>query len=182
MSAPDQSSAPAGTGKTLILIRHAKSSWDDESLPDFDRPLNERGKKDAPKMAKRLREKKITIDAFISSPAKRARKTAELFMKEFGRKEKEIVLISALYDASPEAFCETIQSIDDAIKCIAIFSHNPGITYFANSLAANIQIDNMPTCSFFAIQSKSESWNDFKDTKKEFLFFDYPRNQHAENY
>ncbi len=64
--------------KTLILIRHGKSSWDDPTLPDFDRPLNERGKKDAPKMAKRLADKKINIDAFISSPAKRAKKNGRI--------------------------------------------------------------------------------------------------------
>ena len=77
--------------KSVIIVRHAKSSWDDFSIPDFDRPLNERGKEDGPKMAKRLLNKKISIDAFISSPAKRAIKTATLFAHEFGRKKDDII-------------------------------------------------------------------------------------------
>ena len=76
--------------KTLLLIRHAKSSWDNATLSDFERPLNERGKYDAPLMAKKLKDKKIEIDAFVSSPAKRAKKTAEIFMHEFEVKEKKL--------------------------------------------------------------------------------------------
>ena len=78
--------------KTLFLIRHAKSSWDDIGLPDFERPLNERGKYDAPQMAKRIKDKKIEIDAFVSSPAKRARKTAEIFMDVYDENKKKLVL------------------------------------------------------------------------------------------
>ena len=76
--------------KCLLLVRHAKSSWDDFSIKDFDRPLNDRGKKDAPMMAKRLIKKEINIDAFISSPAKRARKTAEAFLKEYDEKKGHV--------------------------------------------------------------------------------------------
>ena len=99
MDTNSQSSSlpPLGDGgrgsKILFLVRHAKSSWDNEALPDFERPLNERGKKDAPKMATRLKDKNIIINAFISSPAKRAKKTAELFIKEFGGNKEEIILI-----------------------------------------------------------------------------------------
>ncbi len=99
--------------KTLLLIRHAKSSWDDTSLNDFDRPLNERGKVDAPKMAKRLRKNDVKIHAFISSPAKRAKKTAECFINEYGREPDEIIFISSLYDASVSDFNSAIKNIDD---------------------------------------------------------------------
>jgi phosphohistidine phosphatase len=85
--------------KTLLLVRHAKSDWNDASLSDFDRPLNERGKRDAPAMAHRLLDKKIAIDAFISSPAKRARKTASIFSKEYGKDKEELILIDELYGA-----------------------------------------------------------------------------------
>jgi phosphohistidine phosphatase len=78
--------------KYLLLVRHAKSSWDDFSIKDSDRPLNDRGKKDAPMMAKRLLKKDVKIDAFISSPAKRARKTAEAFVKEYKSDKNEIIL------------------------------------------------------------------------------------------
>ena len=170
---------PLGDGgrgsKTLFLIRHAKSSWDDVALPDFERPLNERGKKDAPKMATRLKDKNIIINAFISSPAKRAKKTAELFIKEFGGNKEEIILIPALYEASVEDFYQTIYKVDNALNNIAVFSHNYGITSFANELTENYKIDNMPTCSVFAVRININNWSDFKDSKKEFWFFDYPK-------
>ena len=161
--------------KTLLLIRHAKSSWDDISQSDFERPLNERGKTDAPKMAARLRKRDIKIDAFISSPAKRAKKTAEYFIKEFGEKTDDIILVSALYDAGTNNFSDTVKDIDDKYKSAAVFSHNPGITAFANLLVEKVNIDNMPTCSIFAVKADVEKWKDFSKAKKEFLFFDYPK-------
>lgn len=164
-------------GKTLLLIRHAKSSWDDITLSDFERPLNERGKNDAPKMAKRLRKTSIKVDAFISSPARRAKKTAEYFIKEFDGKPEDIILVSALYDASSNNFSETITEINDKYKTVALFSHNPGITNFANQLVEKARIDNMPTCSIFAVRADVEKWKNFLKAKKEFLFFDYPKKE-----
>ncbi|MGI8582610.1 MAG: SixA phosphatase family protein [Chitinophagaceae bacterium] len=163
--------------KTLLLIRHAKSSWDDFSLSDFERPLNERGKTDAPKMGKRLKNRSVKIDAFISSPAKRAKKTAEYFIKEFNRDKDEIIMVSALYDAGLKDFAETIKKIDDKYDSAAIFSHNPGITAFVNQLIDNANIDNMPTCSVFALKANVEKWTDFSKAKKQFLFFDYPKKE-----
>lgn len=159
--------------KQLLLIRHAKSSWD-LPLDDFDRPLNERGKHDAPIMAQRLLEKKIKIDAFISSPAKRAKKTARLFIKEFDRNKDEIIYKDELHEASEQAFYHVIERVNDKFDRIAIFSHNPGITGFAN-LLTEVKIDNMPTCSVFAIKIDSNKWADIKNAKKEFWFFDYPK-------
>jgi phosphohistidine phosphatase len=161
--------------KTLILIRHAKSSWDNTVLTDFERPLNERGKHDAPQMAKRLKERKIEIDLFISSPAKRARKTAEIFMHEFGLKEKNLLTISGLYDASVEIFLEVVNDIKDKNQSVALFAHNPGITDFINLLEC-YPVYDMPTCGVFALKIQCEKWKDFKDSDKEFLFFDYPKN------
>lgn len=163
--------------KTLLLIRHAKSSWDDISQSDFERPLNDRGKNDAPKMALRLRRREIEIDAFISSPAKRAKKTAEYFIKEFGGGTDDIILVSALYDAGTDNFSATIKDIDDKFTSAAIFSHNPGITAFANQLIDKAKIDNMPTCSIFSVKADVEKWKDFAKAKKEFLFFDYPKKE-----
>ena len=177
----DEKNKLAGTtldqdDKLLLVIRHAKSSWDIATLNDFERPLNERGKKDAPMMAKRLLDKKIAIDNFVSSPAKRAKKTARLFAEEFERKKEEIILIPELYHASVQVFFEAISNVDDIYKSIAVFSHNPGITSFANELTENNKIDNMPTCSVFAVRCHIENWCDFKTAKKDFWFFDYPKN------
>ena len=163
--------------KTLFLVRHAKSSWDNLTLSDFERPLNDRGKNDAPLMAKRLRKRGIQIDAFISSPAKRAKKTAEFFIKEFNRDKDELIFISSLYDASVSDFNASIKTIDDKYNSAALFSHNPGITQFANELVSGADIDNMPTCSVFAVTADTDKWKDFAKTKKQFLFFDYPKKE-----
>jgi phosphohistidine phosphatase len=160
--------------KTLLLVRHAKSDWNTPSLSDFDRPLNERGKRDAPVMARRLSDKKIKIDAFISSPAKRAKKTAGAFAKEYQQDKDEIIFKEELYGALVDSFYDVIGNINDKFNSVAVFSHNPGITDFANSLT-NTKIDNMPTCSVFVVKLKTKNWADLRTAEKEFLFFDYPK-------
>jgi phosphohistidine phosphatase len=161
--------------KTLILIRHAKSSWETAGLSDFERPLNERGKKDAPEMARRLKERGVKIDGLVSSPARRARKTARFFAEEFGFEKNDIRLIDNLYLATAEAFAEAVASIDDRFDTVALFSHNPGITEFASSLT-NVRVDDMPTCAVFAASAETDNWKDFEKAEKKFLFFDYPTN------
>jgi phosphohistidine phosphatase len=160
--------------KTLLLIRHAKSDWADSSLSDFDRPLNQRGRNDAPVMAHRLLDKKVKIDSFISSPAKRARKTATIFAETYKRKKEEIVFNDELYGAEEDVFFKVITQADNKLDNLAIFSHNPGITEFAN-LLTDARIDNLPTCGIFAVQVDCKKWSDFKNAKKEFWFFDFPK-------
>lgn len=160
--------------KTLLLIRHAKSSWDSPGLSDFERPLNERGKRDAPEMAKRIKEK-VEIDLFVSSPAKRAKKTANFFAEEYGIDKDAIQLEEALYLAVPETFGSIIAALNDKASAAALFSHNPGITQYANSLC-KVKVDDMPTCAVFAVQAQCGSWRQFAEAEKEFLFFDYPKN------
>lgn len=160
--------------KTLLIIRHAKSSWDSASMPDISRPLNDRGKKDAPVMARRLISAGILIDCFVSSPARRAKETAEAFAHEFGQKSKDIEFVTELYHALPPVFKQVIAGLDDKDDTVALFAHNPGITAFANMLTA-VRLDNMPTCSVFAAQSSVEHWNEFLTAGPEFLFFHYPK-------
>lgn len=160
--------------KHILLIRHAKSSWNDPALSDFDRPLNERGKQDSPQMARRLLAKSIAIDAFISSPARRARKTAALFAAEYNYDKDKIMLIPELYHASPANFFEAIAQAPDHANTIAIFSHNPGITEFVN-LLTEVRIDDMPTCAIFGVQVNTQNWAHFKEAPKTFWFFDYPK-------
>lgn len=159
--------------KSLLITRHAKSSWDNFAQKDFERPLNERGHRDAPEMAKRLLKKNIEIDAFISSTAVRALTTCTYFAKAY-HKEKEIIKIPELYHASPEIFYTVINNVNDSFHTIALFSHNPGITAFVNDLT-DAHIDNMPTCGVFAVNAKIKSWKDFFSAKKELWFFDYPK-------
>jgi phosphohistidine phosphatase len=160
--------------KSVIIIRHAKSSWDQPGVEDFDRPLNDRGKEDAPKMAARLLDRKVTIDAFIASPAKRARKTASLFIKEYGGEKEDIILVPELYLAGPEAFYDAIANAPASANTIALFAHNPGITDFANELT-DVRIDDMPTCAVFAVKVDIKDWRQFKNAQKQYWFFDYPK-------
>ena len=160
--------------KQLLIIRHAKSSWDFSNLNDFDRPLNERGHTDAPIMAKRLLQKNIAIDTFVSSTAKRAFSTAFYFCNAYGKKEKDIVQVAELYHAPVNVFYNVIEHLENAYQSVAIFSHNPGITDFVNELT-DVRINDMPTCSIFAINIHTNDWLEFETAKKEFLFFDYPK-------
>ena len=160
--------------KTLLIVRHAKSSWDNAAIGDIDRPLNDRGRRDAPDMAQRVIRAGAAIDLFVSSPAKRARQTAEFFVKAYGKKEKSIRFIPELYNAAVQTFKEVIAGLEDEYHCAAIFSHNPGITVFVNMLTS-VQLDNMPTCGVFAVTSPVERWADFLAAGPVFWFFDYPK-------
>lgn len=162
--------------KQLLIIRHAKSSWSDSVIDDFDRPLNERGNSDAPRMAKFLSEKGIQVDAIISSTANRAFTTAGYFAKELGLKKINIRTYDKLYHAPSHVFYDIIDDLDDNLNSIAIFAHNPGITDFVNSLSET-RIDNMPTCGIFAIKVAIKHWHEFRDAEKNFWFFESPKMQ-----
>jgi phosphohistidine phosphatase len=159
--------------KSLLLVRHAKSSWD-FNVEDFDRPLNDRGNKNAPEMSRRLIKKDIKIDAFISSPAVRALSTATHFAHEYDRKQKSIITIPSLYNATANIFYDVIEELDNDYKTVAIFSHNPGITEFVNELTST-HIEDMPTCAIFGVKADVKKWKDFRTKEKEFWFFDCPK-------
>ena len=160
--------------KTLLLIRHAKSSWE-TGAGDFERPLNDRGQRDAPDMAGRMLNKAVAIDAFICSEAKRARQTAELFSIRYELAPTHIHYEPDLYLAGSAALQKVIINIDDRYASAAIFAHNPGLTDLANTLTT-VRVDDMPTCSIYAVTIMADSWKDFAASKKEFQFFDYPKN------
>ena len=160
--------------KTVILVRHAKSSWAELGVSDFDRPLNNRGKRDAPEMARRLKKRNIPIDFFISSPAKRAKMTAQFFAEAYDYKKNNILFVQELYMADTVNFNSVISNSPSSANSIIIFSHNPGITSFVNTLTG-VKVDNMPTCGIFSVSATCNSWEDFDQASKEFLFFDYPK-------
>ncbi len=162
--------------KQLFIIRHAKSSWSSPSLSDFDRPLNERGKTDAPDMARRLKGRKIEPDLLVSSPAMRAWSTMQYFAKAFHMPPNQILKMDALYHAPAHVFYDTIKDLQlhNESTSVALFSHNPGITDFVNSLGL-ARLDNMPTCGIFALKIDTQDWATFEQAEKTFLFFDYPK-------
>lgn len=160
--------------KELLIIRHAKSSWNNAFSGDFERPLNDRGHRDAPRMAEKMKLRGVNIQAFLSSTANRALTTATYFAEAYGKTKTDILLLPQLYHAPELVFYKVIKTIPADITTAAVFSHNPGITEFVNGLTET-RIDNMPTCGIFAIQSESNSWEDFSTAKKRFWFFDYPK-------
>lgn len=159
--------------KSILLIRHAKSSWDTD-VDDFDRSLNHRGKTDAPAVAKRLIKQDINIDYFVSSPAKRALSTATFFAEAYDKKAKNIITIPSLYEPTVQAFYSAIKNFDNDSNTAAIFSHNSAITDFANQLTS-VTIEDMPTCAVFAVKAAIKNWKEFTSATKEFWFFDYPK-------
>lgn len=160
--------------KQVLIIRHAKSSWANAFTSDFERPLNDRGHRDAPRMAEKMKARGVAIQAFLSSTANRALTTAVYFAEAYGKTKKNILLFPELYHAPAPVFYTVIKNISPEMDTVAVFSHNPGITDFANSLTET-HIDNMPTCGIFAIQIESDRWEDFDSAKKRFWFFDYPK-------
>lgn len=159
--------------KTLYLCRHAKSSWKQPGLDDFDRPLNKRGKKDAPLMGELLEDKGIKPDLIISSPAKRASKTASIIASAVCYDKDKINFKDEIYEASGEELLEVIKGIDDKFNTVMIFGHNPGLTMLHNYLSKHY-IDNIPTCGVVALQLKS-SWKDIDKYSAKFLFFEHPK-------
>lgn len=157
---------------SVFLIRHAKSDWN-TGRDDFDRPLNERGRSDAPRMAARLMERQPSIDAVLTSPAVRAWSTAEYFTKAFNVERDRIILFPELYHPEPMSFYQVLEGLDDRLASVAVFSHNPGITEFVNQLKL-IRLDDMPTCGIFGFQF-SGHWKEIRTAEKQFLFFDYPK-------
>ena len=147
--------------KKLYLIRHAKSSWKDLFVDDFDRPLNKRGKKDAPLMGKRLKEKGIKPDLIISSPALRAKTTAQVIAKELGF--KEIVYDEKIYEAEEETLYEIVKNLDSRYKTVFLVGHNPGLNMLAEKLVG--LNDNIPTCGVVEIDLDA----------RRLISFEYPK-------
>jgi phosphohistidine phosphatase len=167
------------TGKELLLVRHAKSSWDDPYLDDHDRPLNERGFRNAPDMGKRLQGWGIYPDAWISSTALRAITTAEIIAELIGFPQDQIQRSKDLYHASASELQGFIARLDDRIGSAILFGHNPGMT----SLVANLYglpIDNLPTCGMVHLQFKEADWKAASSALPVRATFDFPKNQSGE--
>lgn len=159
--------------KHLFLIRHAKSSWDEEGLADRDRPLNDRGKRDAPKMGQRLAARGVQPDLILSSPAARALTTAEIMAKEMGYKRKAIVVDERIYAAEPEVLLNIIGALDDAHAVVMIFGHNPELTAVAHRFSS--EIDDMPTCGVAEFSFDVAHWRAAPASKPIHVTFETPK-------
>jgi phosphohistidine phosphatase len=166
--------------KNLYIIRHAKSSWDDLAIEDFDRPLNDRGMRDAPRIGKRLKEKNVTPDLMLTSPANRALTTCQHIAEILGYPKENIKTEKELYHANPEQLLKIVKSIPDKHSTALIFGHNPGITDFVNELRDDRKfIDNIPTCGVASFRCDIESWKELKFNHARLIFYDYPKNKES---
>lgn len=157
--------------RTLLLMRHAKSSWEDSDLPDSRRPLNKRGKRDAPMMGERLKEAGYRCDCMITSPAVRAYDTAKAVAEAIGYQRKEILRNDALYMAGTEDFLRVIAGVDPEVKHLMLVSHNPGTEEFFSYLTGE-SVAKFPTAAYALIRVEQE-WDSL--TRGKLLRFDYPK-------
>ncbi len=146
----------------LFLVRHAKSSWDHPGMRDFDRPLNDRGLYDAPRMARLLHELGIRPDLLVSSPANRALTTARFFAGGFGISADSVVQNAAIYDALPADIFQIIRALPNSAQTAFLFGHNPTFTDVANRFSSK-HIDNLPTCGVIQINSTAAHWSDLNE-------------------
>ena len=160
--------------KTLFLVRHAKSSWKDSDLHDKERPLNNRGKRDAPFMGKLLRENGIKLDLLVSSTATRAVETARFMARPLKYKASDIVFHESLYDCTINDILSVIHGIDDTFKNAMIIAHNPTITVFSNFIA-NAALTKFPTCGVLSVECTVESWKEVGKGSGIVRFFEYPK-------
>jgi phosphohistidine phosphatase len=158
--------------KTLLLLRHAKSDWDDSSLSDFDRPLADRGKRDAPRMGRALKARGPEPDLIVSSPAVRAKETVEAFTKSGGF-TASLQFDANIYDASTSELMSIVRRLPDGNSCILMAGHNPGFEELVYRLSGTHE--RMTTAALAAIEFQIEHWEDVEDGQGKLLWFLTPK-------
>lgn len=160
--------------KRLYLLRHAKSSWKLDYLDDFERPLNKRGKKDAPLIGSVLRDLGVKPSIILSSPAARAASTARIVAAEIGYRLDEMRYDEHLYDAGVRDFMEIVGGLDDAHASAMLVSHDPGITMTAARLTGTA-MEGIPTAGIVAVEFDVDAWRDVREGGGRIVFFEYPK-------
>jgi len=161
--------------KKLYIIRHAKSSWKDLKLDDFERPLNKRGKNDAPMMGERLKNKKILPDIILSSPAKRAKMTAKVIAKKV-HYDKKIIFKQEIYEADQKKLQNIVNNINDIYNTAFLVGHNPGLNELAEYYVG--YEENLPTCGILGIEFTCDHWKECNAENTRLIFVDYPKKVH----
>lgn len=158
--------------KKLFIIRHAKSDWTDDTIDDFDRPLNKRGLKNTPFMAKLLKNKNIMPDLILSSPANRAHLTAHIIAREIGY-DKNISSNITIYEAESKTLKKNINNITDEKNIVFLVGHNPGLSDLANILC---DLDeDIPTCAVVEISFDTNSWKNISKNNSTLISYEYPK-------
>lgn len=161
--------------KQLVICRHAKSSWDDASLSDVERPLNKRGRRDAPEMGRRLAERGLLPDLILASHATRAWTTAEAYADRLGYPPDRIQVDPGLYTATAASLLALVRALEPRLGRILLVGHNPECTAFAN-LFGNLDLDNLPTGGIVALEFHTRSWQEILPGQGQLLFVDFPKN------
>jgi phosphohistidine phosphatase len=161
--------------KTLLILRHAKSSWKEAELADHDRPLSKRGKRDAPRMGKLVRQEELAPDLILSSSAKRAHKTAQAVAEESGY-AGEVQIVPELYAAGPEAYLEALHTLDDENSRVMVVGHNPGLEELVETLTG--ETVTLPTAALAQVALPIQRWQELNDeTQGELVKVWTPREQ-----
>ena len=160
--------------KKLYIARHAKSDWNNVLISDFDRDLNDRGRKDVEKVAHNLYERKVCLDLILSSPAKRARLTAYSLADGLGYARTDIVFRDSIYESSSTNIIMIIKELDEKFKNVLLVGHNPSLTAVVDSIG-EFNISNLPTCAVTAFDIDSE-WCKLSPKTTKFVFYVYPKN------
>jgi phosphohistidine phosphatase len=143
----------------LLLVRHAKASRDDPDLDDEARPLNTRGARDAAAMARRLAQRPHRPDVIVTSPALRARRTAEAIGAGIGLEPESLVVDTRIYDASAAELLAVIRALDDRHTRVILVGHHPGMTDTVNALTGAV-IEKMPTCAVAEVHLSGRPWTE----------------------
>lgn len=148
--------------KRLLLLRHAKSSWENAGIPDFERPLNARGLNTAPFMGELIARRAIAADAIVSSPAKRAMETA-LLVRESAGLNADVIYDERIYEASPRSLRQVVAEFSDEMFAVMLVGHNPGLEGFIRFLTG--KLEPMPTAALAVIDLDIESWSEVNGGK-----------------
>ncbi len=152
--------------KTLLLMRHGKSSWKDETLDDFDRPLKKRGKRDVPKMAVMMRDERLIPDYVLASPAIRSRETVDLLAEGLDLDDDMIEYVEEFYQAEIEDYFDVLTDLADSFLKVLIVGHNPSLEAFLQTLTG--EIEPLPTSAIACIKLGIASWDELDSEGDEF--------------
>lgn len=166
--------------KTLYLCRHAKSSWADPGMDDFDRPLNERGQRNAPFMAHVFKYRGEPIDLIVSSPANRALTTARCFADALAIPTERFVQCRSIYHAERQTLAHIVSQLPNSAGRVMLFGHNPGFTQLLDHLS-DMRVDNLPTCGLVRIDFSVDDWQHIAKGSGTLVWFDYPKRHHGQS-
>lgn len=161
--------------KELIIVRHAKSDWGNEYLKDIDRPLNERGYRDAYFLGNWYSKHKNHPELVVSSPATRSLNTALIFLREMNLSLEQFRVMDNIYESQAAALLKVIHDFDKQYETVMMFGHNPGFTDLCNQLSSDMYFENIPTCGIVSFAFDIKKWSEVKPKTATLSFYQFPK-------